>query len=323
MKRNALLFIATFMAIVLFSSCDTGESGSDSNSNYWYSNSLTRMNLKGTVKSISDEWNAFYTFNLDGNMTSKYDLIYGDSTVYHYENGLLVSQSTISRQFMHDEQRMINRQSGIYGQSTQTMTFAYENAGKFVPAHPFHLHEDGLIPGLSSMESNSFKTDYVFDGNMLNMISYEKNGEEWIPSDTAIITYSGAYPASYVGQWDFFEGISMQSNGMFSTYTEGFNGPYSRTTRERHFVSINGVQRVSSCSETMMQADTIYSQSSISYTYNQQGDLVSEIYSDGYQQAYSDYVYDAHGNWISRNYSYKNGEQWTAPVAQTRTITYY
>src|SRR5574344_1912717 len=121
MKRNALLFIATFMAIVLFSSCDTGESGSDSNSNYWYSNSLTRMNLKGTVKSISDEWNAFYTFNLDGNI--KYDLINGDSTVYHYENGLLVSQSRTSNQL------------------TQTTTYAYENAGKFVPVHSFHLHE--------------------------------------------------------------------------------------------------------------------------------------------------------------------------------------
>lgn len=305
MNRHALLFMATFMAIVLFSSCDTGESGSDSNSNYWYSNSLTRMNLKGTVKSISDEWNAFYTFNLDGNMTSKYDLIYGDSTVYHYENGLLVSQSQTSNQL------------------TQTTTYAYENAGKFVPVDQFHLHEDGLIPGLSSMESGFEKTDYVFDGNNLNMISYEKYGEEWIPSDTAIITYSGAYPASYVGQWDFFEGISMQANGMFSTYSEGFYGEGSRTTRVYHFVSINGAQRMSSSTETMMQNNVQRSPITTTYSYNQQGDLVSDVSSEGYQEAYTDYVYDAHGNWISRNYSYKNGEQWTAPVAQTRTITYY
>lgn len=115
----------------------------------------------------------------------------------------------------------------------------------------------------------------------------------------------------------------MQANGMFSTYSEGFYGEGSRTTRVYHFVSINGAQRMSSSTETMMQNNFQRSPITTTYSYNQQGDLVSEVYSDGYQQAYSDYVYDAHGNWISRNYSYKNGEQWTAPVAQTRTITYY
>ncbi len=305
MNKHALLFMATFMALFLFVSCDTGDTGSGTDTSYWYSNALTRMNLKGSVKTIMDESNVLYSFNLDGNIASEYDTNLGDSTVYQYQNGLLVSQSLTSNQL------------------TQTTTYAYENAGKFVPVDRFHLHIGGLIPGLSSMESRFVKKDYVFDGNNLNMISYEKYGEEWIPSDTAIITYSGAYPASYVGQWDFFEGISMQANGMFSTYSEGSYGEGSRTTRVYHFVSINGAQRMSSSTETMMQNNFQRSPITTTYSYNQQGDLVSEVYSDGYQQAYSDYVYDAHGNWISRNYSYKNGEQWTAPVAQTRTITYY
>ncbi len=59
----------------------------------------------------------------------------------------------------------------------------------------------------------------------------------------------------------------------------------------------------------------------ISYTYNEQGAPASQSMNMGGQEMsspYTDYKYDAHGNWISRKASMMGQE-----MVQTRTIEYY
>ncbi|MFA5469203.1 MAG: hypothetical protein WC230_00715 [Bacteroidales bacterium] len=125
--------------------------------------------------------------------------------------------------------------------------------------------------------------------------------------------------------WGEFMNASYQENGMFDEYSEGFFGTgdnaytSTRTTKylvDDEFMLIDTYVTVDNYAG---QEPTSYSQA---YTYNQQKDILT-ITEGEYIEEYSNYVYDAHNNWTSRNYRYKNGETWSDLSEERREITYW
>ena len=195
------------------------------------------------------------------------------------------------------------------------------------------MNTAGLTPNLSLVSNEGGHTNYTFVVDTLFIISTSQYEEE-VYVDTAKFTYSGKYPVSFRSEefsqttgnsWGEFMNASYQENGMFDEYSEGFFGTgdnaytSTRTTKylvDDEFMLIDTYVTVDNYAG---QEPTSYSQA---YTYNQQKDILT-ITEGEYIEEYSNYVYDAHNNWTSRNYRYKNGETWSDLSEERREITYW
>jgi len=297
-KQITLMFLVSLM--ILFVSCDPTDNNNNGNvTNYWTTNALVRLQLKGAVHTITQN-EVTTEFNNDG-MTVRVTFPEpGGEQIYTYDaQGRLLSDGS--------------------------STFEYNNLGKFIPNFPFHINHAGLTPNLSAMISESSRMDYVFVGDTLWMMGQYTYGEE-VTRDTTKIYYADKYPTKFVTDGSFMN-ATYQANGMFDVYIEGFYG--EGYTSERKSTYKNDPQYM--LLDKFEMTDTSVSGNSYSvttYTYNEYKDMVLASETSGpdsyYITEYYDYEYDAKGNWTSRKSHTKNSsEVWENERVETRTITYF
>ncbi len=311
MKTRLLVSAVLVLALGFFSSCDQEGVNGDT-TNYWNANALTKMKLRGAVHTLTleTEGQTVYTFNTDGNLTSKVTTgsTYSNSYVYTYENGKLVTETATNTYSSNSAQRTT---------STSVTTYEYENTGKYIPRGAFHIYEMGLVPSLSAIIYSTNRQDFVFHGSDLWIVS-SANG---VPNDTAIVEYTGDYPSSVLMPWSYCRNMTYATNGMFLTYEEGFYGPSYDDNRAYTFQSDDTYLLVKKVVNTY--TGTNNNVSTTNYTYNDKKDITEES-SDSWASQWANYVYDSAGNWTSRQTRYSTGETtWSAYTTETRTITYY
>lgn len=303
--KTKLFWVLFIVAAIVLSGCEPSDVNTNFK-NYWSSNSLVRMKLRGKVKTLKIE-NEQFDFNEKGFITSRlYEAEgYSNSVVYNYDSdGKLVSTTT----------------TNINGATTTTDTrnYAYDNHGRYVANSGFHLHESGLTPNLKSITGDGFKTEYVFSGdNLLVINTYDSE------KDTLIVKYDGKYPVSSSTSWSFMKDMEFASNGMFTKYSEGFIGQGYKTTRIHTFEKDDEYQLLKSVRNENLNGEEL-TVSIRTITYNDKKDVLTDN-EEEYEQVYSDYVYDDNDNWISRKYKYKNGAEsaWSNVITESRTITYW
>ena len=312
MKSKVLLFCTLLSAGLGLYSCDTETTGDSSN--YWTRNALTHLKLRGSVKTLTQS-ERVYNFNTEGNLSSQD--VNGNETFYHYVDGKMV--------------RSISYYSG--SEIGDTILCEYANVGKFIPRNTFHLFEDGLVPALSAVISSQGRTDYDFHGSNLWIVYSTKVRNELVPMDTAVVAFSGNYPASYSNGSAFINNMTYANNGMFRTYNEGFLYPESSSTTAYSFLS-NDTYLLMSSRVLTFTGSYNNEISTTSYTYNSRFDVLTETYVSSYingdeqssyqsETEYSDYVYDSNGNWTSRKMRSKNQDVWSAYQTETRGFEYY
>ena len=293
-KQTTFLFLSV---VLLLPACDpTPHDGGD---NYWASNALVRLQLKGAVKTITQN-ETTTEFNSDGYVVKVSDPQNGD-IIYSYDaQGRLVSVGTT--------------------------TFQYNNLGKYVPNFPFHMNLVGLTPNLSAVIGESSRTNFTFEGDSLLLIN-EYTSENVTTRDTTKMYYADKYPTNYLGEYSFMR-ATYQSNGMFDVYTEGFYGIGYTDTRNYTYKKDADYLLLDKIEESYVTADQANSYSSrTDYTYNASKDIVLESQVSAasyYKTEYYDYEYDAKGNWTSRKiHSQNNSEVWDNERVETRAITYF
>lgn len=302
--KTKLLWVSFIVAAIVFSGCEPTDVNTDFK-NYWSSNSLVRMKLRGKVKTLQAEGERL-EFNEKGFITSSsfFSDDYSTSTVYNYDSdGKLLSTTSTNNN----------------GAVTSTDTrYAYDNHGRYVVNSGFHLHESGLTPNLKSITGDRFKTEYVFSGdNLLVINTYDSE------KDTLIVKYDGKYPVSSSTSWSFMKDMEFASNGMFTKYSEGFVGEGYITTRIHTFEKDDEYQLLKSVRyENIFGEELTVSIRTI--TYNDKKDVLTDV-EEEYEQVYFDYIYDDKDNWTSRKYKYKNGAEsaWSDVITESRTITYW
>ncbi len=310
MKTRFLIPALIVLSFGLFYSCNTEETEGGP-TNYWDSNALTKLKLRGAVHTMTEN-DVVTTFNSDGNVTSII-LTHPDQTnetTYLYENGKLVSETTT-----------ISTSNNISLRSSSTQTnYEYENVGKYVP----NISNFDLVPALSAIITENNRVDCDFHGANLWMV-YSSNGT---PFDTIVVEYSGNLPSNFSSDNMYCNNITYASNGMFLSYNSGNTGPNYHSDALCTFVP----------SDTFLIGERIVMNSTYgsettnkttNYSYNEHLDLTEEAtVITGSQTAestfqWTDYVYDSAGNWISRIYHYSTGEANLSEYTQTRSFTYY
>ena len=303
--KTKLFWVLFIVTAIVFSGCEPTDVNTDFK-NYWSSNSLVRLKLRGKVKSVQTG-DRRIDFNEKGFMTSDSYTSdnYSTSTVYNYDSdGKLLSTTST------------NKNGAVT--STDTRNYAYDNHGRYVVNSGFHLHESGLTPNLKSITGDGFKTEYVFNGDNLLVIStYDTE------KDTLIVKYDGKYPVSSSTSWSFMKDMEFASNGMFTKYSEGFMGQGYRTTRIHTFEKDDEYQLLKSVRNENLNGEEL-TVSIRTITYNDKKDVLTDV-EEEYEQVYFDYIYDDKDNWISRKYKYKNGAEsaWSDVITESRTITYW
>jgi len=294
---SAVLVFATF----IFTSCDPADDGNGNAETYWSTNALTRLQLRGSVYTLTTSdgtYNTTKTFNSDGNIVSE-QTPGRTSTYYTYENGTLISQTS----------------------GSTTLTYEYANTGKFVPIETYDFYVKGLVPGLSAIINGSERTDYKFVGSNLLIIHSTSS----IPLDTTTIAYVGNYPhsQSFVTPWHTSTiTMTFAENGMFKTYTNNMSGESFSENHAITFLADDAYQLLLKDvrSNTHMSETT---SKTIDFTYNDHKDMTAGEYQ--YDKAeWSDYVYDENGNWTSRKKRFMNySGTWGDWITETRSLTYF
>lgn len=312
MKTHLFVSAILVLSLCMFTSCDT-EGVNGDNTNYWASNALTKMKLHGSVHTmtVNNDGETVYTFNSDGNLTSKVTTSanYSNSYTYTYENGKLISETSTY---------INNSSSPQRSSTTSTTSYEYENTGKYVPRGPFHLYEMGLVPSLSATIYPTNRVDYDFHGSDLWIVS-SANG---IPNDTTVVEYTGDYPTSTINAWSYCNNMTYAANGMFLTYDEGFYGPSYDDKRAYTFQPDDNYLLVKKMVNTYVSGSN-NNVTTTDYSYNDKKDIVEES-SSTWATQWADYVYDSAGNWTSRKTRYSTGENtWSDYTTETRSFTYY
>lgn len=295
-KQFTLMFLASL--VMLLVSCDPTNNNNGGITNYWTTNALVRLQLKGAVKTITQN-ETTTEFNSQGQVIKITYPRTGEVTYSYNAEGVLVN-------------------NGEY-------TFEYNNLGKFVPHFHFHINHAGLTPNLSKLTGESNQMDYVFVGDTLWMTSQYTYGEE-VTRDTTKIYYADKYPTNYVTDYEFMN-ATYQANGMFDVYTEGFFGEGYISERKSTYKK-DPQYLLMDKFEMTDTSDSGNSYSVTTYTYNEYKDMVSASETGGTDSynitEYYDYEYDAKGNWTSRKSHTKNSsEVWENEREETRAITYF
>lgn len=307
------LFAAAALCMVACKKDDNGGNGS-ADGNYW---TIHNTVAKG-IKSVEMDNYAYY-FDKDGREIGSKSS-YGESSITYNSDGF---PTRIESKDIQDGKVT----------STEVQTFEYGNKGKWTPVpmgpgNVFHIYMQGLYNGISKVTwtggyNDGAVMEYKFNGNKLTVTTTSPDAERGDFEDI-VFEYDGAYPTHYkrapVGTGEFGEEIgplTYQANGMFDQYKENFltDGIVYQET----------IINVSKKFKNVMQAESevrksynlnfnddgkavsqreLYRTSTNTYTYNEQGDVVSETnknlpaddMSEDYLYTY-EYEYDAKGNW--------------------------
>jgi len=308
--KAQLLSIALFcFATVLFTSCDPNEL--DDKSNYWNSSTLVRLKLNDKVKTITYNDNAYKDeFNQDGFIT-KSTYTSGDmvsTTIHNYDSeGKLTSTDFTS--------------TGSAGNASYSTVYSYNNAGRYIVQQPFHVMISGLVPNLSGVVTQYGKIDYIFQGD--NMLLIQSNTyENTTYTDTTVVKYNGKYPVSLTTKYSFAKDMTYASNGMFKTYTEGFQGPGYYDERKYYFKADDTFLLEDSVVFNYT-SETSNTKSVMRYTYDSKKNVIAENNNGSLTE--HTYTYDSHNNWTTKTTRYKDKDSsvWQNGSTETRTITYW
>jgi len=342
MRIKHLLLMAV-AANFAFTACEDTVNGDDVNgenggdANFWATYQLAPKGVKSIAQ---DNFTDF--FDQNGRLTSTVTS-YGQ-TSYSYN-----AQGYVSKILSQE-----NYGEGQTFQSTQTLE--YNNGDKFCPipmgpGNVFHIYERGLTKGLSKVtfqgeDIGTITMEYKFQGNTLtistsggNKTMIDSMGQQ-VPMvyDDIIFEYEGNYPRYTTSEHEFIGPMTYQANGQFDTYVEGF---YSWTIPG--FVTLKRTRTVNKDFKDKLLTDkevslyyndgesTPYDTETITYSYNDKGDVIKETvthtaqYSESSETTY-EYEYDSKGNWTKctgtmriLNVSGIEPRSWTSE----RTITYY
>lgn len=310
--KKGILFIALGLFAYTMVSCDPVNGGDDpeTTKNYWERSALTQLQLRGPVKTIK-EFSTDTTYNL-----TTFD-----------EIGRIVSVEYVGSSDNSSVSYVYNASGQLV--SMGTTTYEYASHGRYVPRGRFHMNTAGLTPNLKAIVSEGVnRTDFVFVVDTLFIISTGP-----YHADTTKVVYSGKYPVSFRTEefyetgnsWGQFMTVSYQENGMFDEYSEGSFGtgenPYTDTRTTKYLVDDEFM-----LVDSRVFVDNYYgyepTTNTDQYTYNQQKDVITKN-EGGNIEEYSNYVYDTHNNWTSRNKRNKNGETWSDLSEERREITYW
>ncbi|HZK03621.1 MAG TPA: hypothetical protein VFC94_04370 [Bacteroidaceae bacterium] len=322
MKTNFFFFLL-LCGSLFFLSCDTDNENDNGNgngngnsvvaTNYWNSNALTRMQLKGNVYKMIEYFTydtVITLFNEQGN------ILESNGYTYCYDSdGTLISD----------------------GENA----YAYNNIGKYLPVEPYHIQYTGLYPNLSSIVNEEYgnRIDYKFIDDTLYMISSYIDiylDLEVTYFDTIKFIYEGAYPIKTTTNFDFGETVTLsyQPNGMFQRVVEdrmssGYHSIYTYDFLTHPTYMLSSTVKYEYFYDDG-NGEEDYSWDLLTYSYNDKFDeamMISE-YSDDNPYAmmheYFDYVYDLEGNWIERKSRHRYGDnEWGDFYQENREIIYY
>ena len=306
MKRKNYFRILLFFELFLLASCNSNVIDESSRVNYWTTSTLVRLHLNGKVKTITySDGSQVEEFNQDGFITkSTYTSTDGMSvTVYNYAATGELTSTDFS--------------SSMGGSISYSSTFQYDNSGNYVVQHPYHILMNGLVPNLKSSVTNGGRVDYVFQGSTMLMINSFNTSK-----DTVIVKYNGKYPVSISNGTSFIKDMTYAEDGMFRTYTEGFQSADYYTETKYVFKPDLKFQLIDSVVyKTINQSVT---QTSVDrYTYDANRNIQTMV-SNGTYTEYT-YGYDPYGNWTTKTAKSKpvGASAWTNTLTESRTFTYW
>jgi len=315
MKTRLFIPALIVLSFGLFYSCNTEEVEGGPN-NYWDSNALTKMKLRGAVHTMTENATVF-TFNSDGNVISQITTLPDNTfgTTYNYENGKLVSETFTNS---------ASNKTPLRSESFHT-TYEYENVGKYIPNGVINLFERGLVRGLSAIIKDESRVDIDIHGSNLWMV----NTYQGIPSDTTIVEYSGNLPSNISSYSSYCNNLNYASNGMFLSYSNGHTGSNFSNDYSYTFVPSDTFLIV----DRIVNTSTYGTQTSLKttdYTYNdhlemtEEASVITGFESAQWKYQWTDYVYDSAGNWITRKFRSSTGATtWSEYTTETRSFTYY
>ncbi len=317
--KTKLSFSLLLCGSLFFLSCDTDNENDNGNgngnsvvaTNYWNSNALTRMQLKGNVYKMIEYFTydtVITVFNEQGNILES-----NDYTYCYDSDGTLMNDGVNA--------------------------YAYNNIGKYIPVEPYHIQYTGLYPNLSSIVNVEYdnRIDYKFIEDTLYMISsYTDTYLDETYLDTIKFIYEGAYPISTTNS-NFGETITLsyQPNGMFKRVVEdrmsyGYHSIYTYNflTHPTYMLSSTVKNEYFWIDDSNGEED--YSWELLTYSYNDKFDettMISEFNDDNpyaMMHEYFDYVYDLEGNWTERKSRHRYGDnEWGDFYQERREIIYY
>ncbi len=314
MKFKSLYFLsALFVSACCLTSCEegTGENTDELETIFWNKSAAFQMQLKGKVKTLAIDTTEEFSFDQSGNLESSVYMQH-ETTTYTYSSGRLTRMITVS-DWGYNE---------IFADTTDV---TYGTSGKYLPVYTYDLLDNGLFKNLASHSSGNSTTIYEMSGDSMLMIytqmenhyDYAINYTQSMYADTTSLTFNGgAFPVTIRSNYSVTN-VTYAPDGRFLTIEElfRFHGGSTLTTfkSNSNYIIPISIERVYGTEDPEITT----------YTYNDKEDLT---YEDGYyyDYEYSDYVYDANDNWISRSRRVKNREDvWTDKVTETRVITYW
>lgn len=311
MKFKSLYVLsALFLGACCLTSCEegTGENTDDLASVYWNKSAAFQMHLKGKVKVlVVGDSTESYTFNQSGNLVST---VYGQKeTDYIYSSGRLT--------------KVIGTWNWYTEQTSDTTLYTYATSGKYLPSMSFEVAQAGLIRNIASINAGIYLNRFVARGDSMLMLSSFQ--ERYITNqiveqtDTTSLTFNGGlYPVTMRSKNGVIH-LTYASDGRFLTVEELSHDFYQSYSIVTTFKSTSDYLLPESV--VRKRGNEIYN--SKTFTYNDNEDVVLIANLD-FDEEYSDYVYDANGNWISRSYRHKTRTtEWSEKVTETREITYW
>ena len=278
---------------------------------YWNSNTLTRLQLKDSVKSMSyfnDSVSESYEFNSNGFITSHIRTDNHNTTteLYNYEdNGRLKSV----------EYRSIGTQT-----CTDITSFEYITTGKYILRKSTEFFSEALVPNLLS-ESNSTCRIVYQDNKASVKIIESKNNKK----DSLIVYYVGYYPVKVkLSNGTVYSDISYDSYGKFTAYTINYNSDNCSVKKCYYFKPDNQYLLLDSIVQTHITVDSVVIRDcKESFIYNTMKDVTSHSTTNG-NFCYS-YTYDSHKNWIKKTTEYRltDSENWELVSEERREIIYW
>ncbi len=306
---------------IAFYSCDPNGGVNNNSGNYWERSALARQNIKGKVKTITtNSGNTVTSFNESGFITT----VVSSSTNYSSTSTCIYNANGQLTQLV-----AISSETGS-ASTTNTITYEYNNVGKYIVTYPMHVYMSGLTPALSSMvqvsSTSTYRMDYVFKNATTMLIISTNTYNSQTSKDTTTIQYSGNYPTGWAKNNMFAKDITYAANGMFKTYTEGFAGATYNDPRVYTFKTNNDFLMIDNVVENYVDTATPANNrtSTETFTYNEQNDITQDN-RDGNITEYFGYVYDSHNNWTSRTMRYQSSgtTTWNTNEPETRVITYW
>jgi hypothetical protein len=312
MKSQMRFVYLLFLVTGVLTSCQIEDPTNDSG-DYWSSNYLTKNGLHGPVHTWFSSFQGYYgyaEFNRDGNPVSGYSAWAGygvsDTSTWsmEYANGKRIKYTYVPNSKRPSIKDITN--------------YAYANVGKFIPeATSLFSGNLDLIPDLSAVYTENSSVDYTFYGSELWVVRTEDD----LPNDTTIVQYTGNYPSSFSNRLYECNRILYAKNGMILSYSVlckeiSTQVVYTYVIDDKYLMLDNVVT-------TDLRFE---SQSYRLYKYNSHKDLLEALSDDDWSERYSNYTYDAKGNWTSRSCSYRpygKESDWEPYGTIMQQYTYY